>query len=348
MIAPTDPIWQTGPGFDISCTTCSYPQVTAHDSSVMNLQLTSRYGCKVTATGKVNVFPPDFTVEILDTKCFTNDTTLVSFRICMNNKYSKVFEHIPVSFYDGSAGGKQLYPVFYTPAMIPDSCHVFTTKIATPTSANLAAVVNDKGTGMVPSKVYDETDYTNDGNVQPFVPFSVSFNPSVIEILRPGTTELIPQVIGGTPTSYKWLWAETLSCYDCANPVANTVSTTQYQVKVKNEYSCTDTSLITIKTFTNTVINIPTAFTPDGNGQNDIFYVIGTKDIQQVKDFSIFNRWGQKVFAVGNVPANDKQFGWNGKINGTLGAPGGYVYNITIELSKGITQSYKGVVMLIR
>ncbi|MEP6726908.1 MAG: M43 family zinc metalloprotease, partial [Bacteroidota bacterium] len=330
MIAPTDPVWQTGTGYDLNCTNCASTQITAHDSSIINMHVTSRYGCTVTATGKVNVFPPDMTVEILGTKCFTNDSTLVSFRICMNNRYHKVFEHIPVSFYDGNGAGKQLYPVFYTPWVSPDSCAVFTHTIATPASDKLTATVNDKGIGNVPSKFYDETDYTNNANKQPFIPFNVSFNPSVIELLRPGTTVLLPQVKGGTPTSYKWLWAETLSCYDCASPVASTVSTTQYQVKVKNEYSCTDTGVVTIKTFTNTTINIPTAFTPDGNGQNDIFYIIGTRDIKQVKDFSIFNRWGQKVFQAVNVPANDKHFGWNGTLNGLAAAPGGYVYNITI------------------
>ena len=106
--------------------------------------------------------------------------------------------------------------------------------------------------------------------------------------------------------------------------------------------------MVTIKTFTNTIINIPTAFTPDGNGQNDVFYVIGTKDIKQIKDFSIFNRWGQKVFQTSNAPANDKHFGWNGTLNGVAAAPGGYVYNILVEFTKGNTELYKGVILLIR
>ena len=348
MISPTDPIWQPGAGFDLSCTTCAATQINAHDSAVVNMQVTSRYGCKVTASGKVNIFPPDMTVEILGTKCYTNDSTLVSFRLCMNNRYNKVFERIPVSFYEGSSNGKQLYPVFYTPSGLPDSCAAFTHTIATPASDKLTAVVNDKGAGNVPSKMYNETDYNNNANIRPFIPFGVSFNPPVIELTRPGTIPLLPEVTGGTPTLYKWLWAETLSCYDCASPIATTVSTTQYQVKVRNEYNCTDTGVVTIKTFTNTIINIPTAFTPDGNGQNDVFYVIGTNDIKQVKDFSIFNRWGQKVFQAANVPANDKHFGWNGKLNGFAAEPGGYVYNITLEFLKGNTQSYKGVIMLIR
>ncbi len=348
MIAPTDPVWQAGAGYSLDCTNCSSPTITAHDSSIVNMQVTSRYGCKVTASGKVNIFPPDMTVEILGTKCITNDSTQVSFRLCMNNRYKSVFEKIPVSFYDGSSSGKQLYPVFYTPSVFPDSCGVFTHTIATPASPKLAAVVNDKGTGSSPSKAYNETDYANNQNVQPFIPFSVSFSPSEIEINRPGTTVLNPVVIGGTPTNYKWQWAETLSCYDCATPTATTTSTTHYQVKVKNENSCTDTAVMTIKTFTNTVINIPNAFTPDGNGQNDIFYVIGTNDIKAVKNLSVFNRWGQRVFMANNTPANDKQYGWNGTINGTPAASGAYVYTITVEFTKGNTETYKGSLMLIR
>ena len=177
MIAPTNPIWQTGPGYDISCTNCAAPQVTAHDSSIVNMQVTSRYGCKVTAVGKLNIFPPDMTVEILETACFTNDSTRVRFRLCMNNHYKKVFEHLPVSFYEGSGNGKQLYPVFYTAAATTDSCAVFTHIIATPASDKLMAVVNDRGAGNSPAKVYNETDYSNNSNKQPFIPFNVSFNP---------------------------------------------------------------------------------------------------------------------------------------------------------------------------
>ena len=348
MIAPTNPIWQAGAGYDLSCTNCMSTMLVAHDSAVINLELTSRYGCTVKASSKVNVFPPDMTVEIIDSKCFTNDSTIVRFRICMNNRYHKVFEHIPVSFYDGSAGGRQLYPLFYTPGLVPDSCHIFTHVIATPAAEKLVAMVNDKGTDAAHTRVYSETDYNNNAHILPVTPFSVAFNPSVIEILRPGNTTLLPQVAGGTGTQYKWLWPDKLSCYDCASPVASTISTTVYQVKVTNEYTCTDTAAITIKTFTNTTINIPTAFSPDGNGQNDIFYVIGTRDIQQVKDFTVFNRWGQQVFHAANTPANDKQFGWDGKLNGKPAAPGAYVYNITLEMIKGMKESYKGVIMLVR
>jgi len=347
MIAPTNPIWQTGAGYDIGCTSCASPQVVAHDSSVVYMQLTNRYGCTVNASGKINVFPPDMVVEILDTRCFTNDSTLVRFRVCMNNRYDKVFESIPVSFYD-SANGKQLYPVFYTTAVNTDSCAIYTHTIATPQSDRLMAVVNDKGTGNTPSAAFSETDYTNNKKTQNFIPFSVTFTPSEITILRPGTTGLNPVVTGGTPTSYKWVWADKLSCYDCAAPVATTVSATQYQVNVKNEYHCTDTGVVTIKTFTNTAINLPNGFTPDGNGQNDVFYVIGSRDIKKIKDFSIFNRWGQKVYQASNVPANDKQYGWKGDINGKPGLPGGYIYNIVIEWEKGTTELFKGIIMLIR
>jgi gliding motility-associated-like protein len=349
MIPPISAVWQPGSSYDLSCTSCTSTLVTPHDSSIVTLEVTSRYGCKVNAVGKVNVFPPDMTVEILNTKCYTNDSTLVSFKICMNNKYGNVFEKIPVSFYEGNSNnGKQLYPVFYTPVITPGGCAVFSQVVASPEADNITAMVNDKGTGNVPAKMYDETDYNNNANSQPFIPFRVSFNPSVIELARLGTIQLLPQVSGGLPSSYQWVWAETLSCRDCASPFATATSTTQYQVKVKNEYNCTDTGTVIIKTFTNTAVNIPTAFTPNADGKNDVFYVIGSRDIKQLKDFSVFNRWGQKVFQVSNVPPNDKSFGWNGTLKGVAASGGGYVYSITVEFTNGKTELFKGVVMLIR
>jgi gliding motility-associated-like protein len=67
-----------------------------------------------------------------------------------------------------------------------------------------------------------------------------------------------------------------------------------------------------------------------------------------VKDFEIYSRWGEKVFQVGNVPANDPQHGWNGTVKGTPAPTGTYVYMVTVALPGGTRQFFKGTIVLIR
>ncbi len=70
----------------------------------------------------------------------------------------------------------------------------------------------------------------------------------------------------------------------------------RYQVTATNEYFCTDTSVIDIKTFVNAPSAMPNAFSPNGDGKYDYLYVIGSADIKKVKILSVFNRYGQKIF----------------------------------------------------
>ena len=79
-----------------------------------------------------------------------------------------------------------------------------------------------------------------------------------------------------------------------------------------------------------------------------MFYVIAGKDVKQVKQFQVFNRWGQKMFEKTNGKTNDINFGWNGYYNGQLVAQGTYVYQIVIELLSGELEIHKGNISVIR
>lgn len=82
------------------------------------------------------------------------------------------------------------------------------------------------------------------------------------------------------------------------------------------------TAYADIKTFGPGVVDIPNAFTPNDDGRNDIFYIIGEKEITQLKEFIIYDRWGRTMFKTSNALANDPHFGWNGYTNGIRAEPG--------------------------
>ncbi|MFN5459606.1 MAG: gliding motility-associated C-terminal domain-containing protein [Bacteroidota bacterium] len=88
-------------------------------------------------------------------------------------------------------------------------------------------------------------------------------------------------------------------------------------------------------------IALPTAFTPNGDGLNDLFYTYGTSEVSQF-EFEIFNRWGQKIFST-----NDKTKGWDGRFNGSDAPVGVYAYHVKAIIGNK-TKALSGNVTLIR
>ncbi|QNF35001.1 gliding motility-associated C-terminal domain-containing protein [Adhaeribacter swui] len=86
---------------------------------------------------------------------------------------------------------------------------------------------------------------------------------------------------------------------------------------------------------------IPTAFSPNNDGLNDIFEVKG-RFIQAVK-LKIYNRWGQVIFE-----SKSPNEGWNGKINGQDAPVGTYIYTLVAQDLNGNTIQRKGSVTLVK
>ena len=143
-----------------------------------------------------------------------------------------------------------------------------------------------------------------------------------------------------------YMWAPydgSLSDPNIRNPIARPTETTTYVVTGMNIYGCSDTAHVTITvTYTDTVL-IPTAFTPNGDGHNDIFRIRNIKDSKLVS-FDIFNRWGQVVFS----NSWDVNKGWDGTYNGQPADMGVYYYLVIIARPNGDNVIYKGEVTLIR
>lgn len=110
---------------------------------------------------------------------------------------------------------------------------------------------------------------------------------------------------------------------------------------VKNELNCVDSVTITVYIYPEFRLFIPDAFTPNGDGLNDIFKpsTIGIKEYS----FEIYNRWGENIFTSSAV-----QDGWNGSFKGNSAPQGVYVYLLKVVDIKGNSKTYNGKVVLIR
>jgi gliding motility-associated-like protein len=110
---------------------------------------------------------------------------------------------------------------------------------------------------------------------------------------------------------------------------------------VRNELNCVDSVSITVYIYPEFRLFIPDAFTPNGDGLNDIFKpsTIGLKEYE----FQIFNRWGESIFET-----SGPNEGWNGTFKGSYSPQGVYVYLLKVVDIKGNSRTYNGKVVLIR
>ena len=146
-----------------------------------------------------------------------------------------------------------------------------------------------------------------------------------------------------TITSYNWSPSDGLSCTNCPDPTVNTTNLTDsiavYTMTVYYNKGCHVSASDTIHVQTGLAIG--SAFTPNGDGQNDYFTFIalGVKDFHMM----IYNRWGQTVYE-----SSDPKAGWDGNYNGIAQPSEIYTYFISITNLNGSSLHKSGQVTLFR
>jgi len=182
--------------------------------------------------------------------------------------------------------------------------------------------------------------------------FTITVNPvpdiGLLPAMRvyQNTTIAIPIDNPNATYSHTWTPATQLSCQDCFNPffiADSTFDEMTIYVDLLTDDGCafTDSILVTLAEGCNKLVALPTAFTPNDDGQNDIFRVrpIGVSDIET---FQVFNRWGEKLFETSLL--NE---GWDGTKNGVKVPQGTYVYYVEAVCPlTGETEIIKGDVFV--
>jgi gliding motility-associated-like protein len=141
--------------------------------------------------------------------------------------------------------------------------------------------------------------------------------------------------------TYKWEPAYGLSCINCSNPKVNVDKDVTYFVTMTNHcFEIHDT--ISFKIILESDLGLPTAFTPNGDGKNDLVIPRGW-GVKEFLEIDIFNRWGQLVYKT-----NDLTKGWDGTFKGRPQDPDTFAWTIRYKDSKDITQEKKGYITLLR
>lgn len=143
-------------------------------------------------------------------------------------------------------------------------------------------------------------------------------------------------------TSFRWSPAIWLNDTSIRNPVATPLQDIIYTVYAANGDGCKGQDSVFIRVIQYNDIYIPNAFTPNGDGRNDNLMPYFPGDIT-LKNFSIYNRWGQRVFTT-----SQRGISWDGKVNNQVQQSGMYLWMIQLNNSKGELIEKKGSVTLIR
>jgi gliding motility-associated-like protein len=93
---------------------------------------------------------------------------------------------------------------------------------------------------------------------------------------------------------------------------------------------------------------VPNAFTPNGDGNNDLIFPFGGEEVVRVIRWRIYDRWGNLVHDRGNLPPGDPGLGWDGNFAGRKMNPAVFVYQLELEINDGRIVTLYGDLTLVR
>ncbi len=141
---------------------------------------------------------------------------------------------------------------------------------------------------------------------------------------------------GGSFTNYVWTPGHAISATDILQPLVNPLSDTSYILTVNSASCGNDSDTVLVKVYKG--IFIPTAFTPNNDGLNDIWRIPGL-GIYKDHELLVFNRYGQVIFST-----KTNQW-WDGRYRGLEQPTGAYPYLLRIKEGNIVM---KGLVMIVR
>jgi gliding motility-associated-like protein len=170
---------------------------------------------------------------------------------------------------------------------------------------------------------------------------SVIASASPLLVPAGGTTNLSGQPSG---LQYSWIPASGITNPNAQSTSAKVDETTIYTLSVSDGI-CTKSDTVLVKTFTylcdDSYIYVPNAFTPNGDGENDVLFVRG--ELIQGMLFRVFDRWGEMVFE-----STDRLIGWDGTFRGKAMDPDVYDYYLKAICINGDESIIKGNVTLMK
>lgn len=185
----------------------------------------------------------------------------------------------------------------------------------------------------------------SDGTSTFTMPILIHPNPTVVasgDTLIDLGGEANLAVVANPSGDIEWTPSNSLDCDDCPEVVATPFITTNYTVTVTDFNGCSGSDIVIVMVDgDDDIIGVPSAFSPNNDGFNDIIRVLG-EGIESMH-FKIFNRYGQLVFE-----STEQSEGWDGVFNGNRMNQGVFAYTLDFTLVNGVSGRKEGTITLVK
>lgn len=138
-----------------------------------------------------------------------------------------------------------------------------------------------------------------------------------------------------------WISGDGIQCAVCPNTQLTTNKGGCYKIQAVNQYGCKAYDDVCIEVTANYNLYIPNSFTPNDDGNNDVFQIYGT-GFNKV-EIIVFDRWGEKLFTT-----TDAQKGWDGTYKGQRVKEDSYVYQVKFTTLDGKAHTKTGHVTVLK
>jgi gliding motility-associated-like protein len=163
-----------------------------------------------------------------------------------------------------------------------------------------------------------------------------------------GSSHVLDATVSNDISTLKWTPPAGLKCDSCLTTVATPITSTVYTLNVTDTEGCKARNSISIAVDKKRRVYAPTSFSPNGDGENDVFMLYSDSSVKLVSTFRIFNRWGALVYATEKFLTGDTTKGWDGTFNGKQLPPDVFVFYAEIEFKDGKKEMVMGDITLMR
>ncbi len=306
-------IWRTTSNLQNFCNTCDTNFVTPQHSTQFYATATNQFHCSTSDSSYVKIFEPFVAAPTI------RDTT-----ICENSTLQlAVYPNDKQIIWSPPNGLNST--IIYNPVLTPSQSRMYTAQLIDSLGCYSNSIQINVKIKSNPKVELGENRY---------LPFDepITLTPNYSQNIR----------------NFEWTPASLFSCNNCPNPTINLIQRENISLKVVSDSGCTATDNFTLAVAcSNAYLLMPTAFSPDNDGRNDIIYPF-SRGIKHIKKFMVYNRSGQLMFQKMEFSPNEKSYGWDGKYQGIVQPAGTYVYFIEALCELGETTEKKGSFILIR
>ena len=156
--------------------------------------------------------------------------------------------------------------------------------------------------------------------------------------------DLTPSIAMQDGWVFSWYVDGTLYCEDCYSISISPESNVSIELTVQDAENCyTLTDALSIQLLVDYSVHIPTAFSPNYDGANDLFQAYFSDGVERAYELQVRDRWGNIVYH-----KKGEQIGWNGQFSGKEATPGIYTYALVFSLVNGVEVVETGDVCLVR